>query len=147
MRRFASILLLLVTLIACSSTLAENSTRFDGYTLHHNALPSVSIDPRVAAQYQITRSRYRGLLNVSVIQESPDTTGKAVNAQLEVSYRNPIGRIESIEMREIRERDAIYYIGQFPIVDGETLTFSIEARIPGLKTPLKTQLSQDFYID
>lgn len=126
---------------------AENATRFGDYTLHHNALASASIDPAIARQYGLTRSKFRGLLNVSLIHEIAGTTGKATRARVTASFRNPLGRIQEIRLQEVVEQDAIYYLGQFPIVDGETLHFTVEASLPGQSTPFRAELSQQFFID
>ena len=44
--------LLLVLLLISFSVLAENSTTIPGYIIHHNAIPTASLDPAVANQYE-----------------------------------------------------------------------------------------------
>ena len=48
---------------------------------------------------------------------------------------------------EIRDGEAIYYIGDFRITNQETLNFDIEVTPEGESAPYKAQLSQQFYID
>ena len=54
--------------VTASTVWAENSTSVPGFTIHHNAIPSASLEPSIARQYGIQRSKYRGMLNVSVIK-------------------------------------------------------------------------------
>lgn len=140
-------LLLPILLLAATLCMAENSTRIDGYTIHHNAIPTAMLAPDIAASYGIVRSKYRGLLNVSVIREAPGTTGQPVAARVSAYAVNLIGKRHQIDLREIREGEAIYYIGDFPIVDGENLDFTLEVTPEGLSQPTRATLSQIFYID
>lgn len=140
-------LLLLILLLSAGFCAAENSTRISGYTIHHNAIPTAMLTPEIAGSYDIVRSKYRGLLNVSVIRESPGTTGQAVSARVSAYAINLIGKRHQIDLRQIREDDAIYYIGDFPIVDGETLNFILEVTPEGLTRPTRAAFSQTFYID
>ena len=126
---------------------AENSTREAGYAIHHNAIPSAMLSPEIASRYGLVRSKYRGLLNVSVIREIPGTHGEAVAARVEASARNLAGRVMKIPMREVREGDAIYYLGEFPIVNGETLDFSLKVQPAGARKAIETGLQQQFFID
>ncbi|MCW8908362.1 MAG: DUF4426 domain-containing protein [Sedimenticola sp.] len=140
-------LLLPVLLFIATLCVAENSTRSGDYTIHHNAIPTAMLTPEVAASYDVVRSKYRGLLNVSVIREIPGTTGQPVTANVSAYALNLIGKRHQIDLREIREGEAIYYIGDFPIVDGETLNFTLEVTPEGESRPTRATLSQDFYID
>ncbi len=136
-------LLLLLPMIA----LAENSTRQSGYTIHHNAFPTATLTPDIAGSYQIVRSKYRGMLNVSVIKDKEGTTGTAVSAKINAQSTTLTGQIRNISLREIREGSAIYYIGDFPIVNNETLRFSLDVVPIGLKQHIKAKLEQQFFID
>lgn len=145
--RITRILLLPVLLLCASLGSAENSTRAEPFTIHHNAIPTALLTPEVAGNYNIVRSKYRGLLNVSVIREVAGTTGQAVTARVSASALNLIGKRHQIDLREVREGEAIYYIGDFPIVDGETLNFTLEVTPEGATRPTRATFSQDFYID
>ncbi|MCB1760316.1 MAG: DUF4426 domain-containing protein [Gammaproteobacteria bacterium] len=140
-------LALLAALSLCTVVSAENSTREGIYTVHHNAIPTAILTPEIAGSYNIVRSKYRGLLNISVIQEKAGTTGTAVTAEVRAQSINLIGKIQDIAMREIREEQAIYYIGEYPIVDNETLTFNLEVTPSGSEKPIKSSLKQQFFID
>jgi hypothetical protein len=126
---------------------AENSTSFPGFTVHHNAISTDTLSPEIASQYHIQRSKYRGLLNVSVIQSVPGTTGKPMEAIVMAKATNIRGQMISIPMRKIVEQDAIYYIGEFRIADQETLNFEVSVKPRGETRFQKVKLSQQFFID
>ncbi len=138
---------LISLLLLASNVWAENSTSIPGYTIHHNAIPSATLDPEVARQYHIKRSKYRGFLNVSVIKEIPETTGKAVDAIVMAKATNIRGQLVSIPMRRITEGEAIYFIGEFRIADQDTLNFELQVKPRGETRFHKAQLSQQFFID
>ncbi len=138
--------LLFISLISLP-VLAENSTSIPGYTIHHNAIPSASLDPAIAKQYGIQRSKYRGMLNVSVIKTVPGTTGKSVPAVVLAKATNLRGQLISIAMRQVLEAEAIYYIGEFRIADQETLNFDLQVQPQGETRFYDAKLSQQFFID
>ena len=138
--------LLLISLFTLPAW-AENSTAIPGYTIHHNAIPSASLEPSVARQYGIQRSKYRGMLNVSVIKSVKGTTGKSSEAVVLAKANNIRGQLISIPMRKVTEGDAIYYIGEFRIANYETLNFEIQVQPRGETRFYTAKLSQDFYID
>jgi hypothetical protein len=138
--------LLLVSLISLP-VWAENSTSIPGYTIHHNAIPSASLEPKIAHQYGIQRSKYRGMLNVSIIKSVEGTTGESSEAIVMAKANNIRGQLISIPMRKVTEGEAIYYIGEFRIADQETLNFEIQVKPKGERRFYTARLSQDFYID
>ena len=140
-------LLLLGLFLFSFSAFAENSTSIPGYTIHHNAISTASLDPAVANQYRIQRSKYRGMLNVSVIKDVPDSTGKSVDAIVMANATNIRGQLISIPMRKVTEGDAIYFIGEFRIADQETLNFHLQVKPKGETRFYKAELKQEFFID
>ena len=137
---------LFISLISLSAW-AENSTAIPGYTIHHNAIPTASLDPAIAKQYRIQRSKYRGMINVSVIKTEEGTTGKSSPAVILAKATNIRGQMISIPMRQVLEADAIYYIGEFRIADQETLNFDLQVQPQGESRFYKAKLSQQFFID
>jgi hypothetical protein len=140
------IILLLLTL-SVTSVWAENSTEIPGYVIHHNAIPTAALDSAVAKQYGIQRSKYRGLLNVSVIKSEEGTTGKSSRAIVMAKATNIRGQMISIPMRMVEEGDAIYYIGEFRIANLETLNFDLKVKPRGETRFYNAKLSQQFFID
>jgi hypothetical protein len=126
---------------------AENSTAIPGYTIHHNAIPSATLDPSIARQYGIQRSKYRGMLNVSVIKTVEGTTGISSPAVVLAKATNIRGQLIAIPMRQVEEGEAIYYIGEFRIADQETLNFDLQVQPRGESRFYKAKLSQQFFVD
>jgi hypothetical protein len=126
---------------------AENSTHTGGYTIHHNALTTDSLPVQVATAYGIQRSKSRALLNVSVIRDEPGALGIPVHADIRAVARTLYGQIRPIDMREIVEDKAIYYIADFPIAHREVLMFDFEIMPEGGRYPLRAHMRQEFYTD
>jgi hypothetical protein len=124
---------------------AENMKDFGEYVIHFNAMPTDMLTPQTAREYHITRSRTRGMLNVTILKKVLGSPGQPVHARIDVNARNLAGQGRTIRMRQIREGNAIYYIGEFGVAHEETLKFDITARPQGSRETLAVQFSQDFY--
>lgn len=140
----ASLAVSLLLLLPFSAS-AENSTKIPGHTVHHNALTTDMLSPAVAQSYGIRRSKGRAMLNISVIQDVPGTTGKAVTAEVKAVARNLIGQSREIPLREIREGSAIYYIGDFQVGHREHLTFLLDVTPEGASQASQAKLEHEFY--
>ena len=138
-------LLALVLLTMPLNSLAENSTRTGGYTIHHNAITTDSLPVQVATAYGIQRSKSQALLNVSIIRDEPGTMGTPVHAQIRAVAKTLYGQIRPIELREIVEDKAIYYIADFPVAHHERLHFEFEVLPEGGRYPLRASMHQEFY--
>ena len=148
MRNFLTLLLLLFLLGALPlSAAAENSTQSGEFTVHHNAFKSDFLDPKVAQAYGLQRSKYRGIINISVVREKAGATGTPVPAEISVKAANLMGVPKSIKLRGIREQNAIYYIDDFPIVDGEIVNFELKVIPTGSDRPIRAKFHQQFYVE
>ena len=126
---------------------AENSKDFGEYVVHFNALATDMLPPKVARDYHITRSRNRGMVNITVLKKVLGSPGQPVHARVEARAENLVGQARDIRLREIREGKAIYYIGEFRVAHEETLKFTVRARPQGTHDSLEVHFSQDFYTD
>ncbi|HYQ71180.1 MAG TPA: DUF4426 domain-containing protein [Gammaproteobacteria bacterium] len=125
--------------------MAENSKDFGNYVLHYNALATDMLPPAVARDYHITRSQNRGMLNITLLKKVLGSPGQPVHARVETSAKNLAGQTRSIDMREIREGNAIYYIGEFGVANEETLNFRVRVKPQGESDFFEVEFSQDFY--
>jgi len=130
-----------------NSARAENSTHAGEYTIHHNAIPTVMLSPEIATHYGIQRSGYQAMLNVALIHEKAGTIGTPTPAKVEVDASNLLSMPKSIKLREIREGDAIYYIGEFPIIDGEIVRFEIKVTPEGSDQVLTAKFHEQFFVE
>ena len=104
----------------------ETSRDMGDYVVHFNALSTDQLTVEIAKAYGIVRSPNRGMLNISIIKKAPGTTGNSVAGTVTASASNLTGQLKQINVREIREGDAIYYIGEVTVANEETLNFSAE---------------------
>jgi hypothetical protein len=125
--------------------MAENSRDFEQYVVHFNALATDVLPPQVAREYRITRSQNRGMINITILKKVLGSPGQPVHAHVTATAQNLAGQHREIRMREIREGNAIYYIGEFRVANEETLKFNVRARPQGTPDHLEVQFSQDFY--
>jgi len=114
------------------------------HVVHFSALSTDQIPPEVARAYNIIRSKNRAMLNVSVLEE---TTSKPVTASVEVKTVNLTGQLKNVVMRKIEEQDAIYYIGEVPVANRETLVFDISVTPEGATEPSELRFQRQFYSD
>ena len=124
---------------------AENSRDFGQFVVHYNAMATDMVPPQVARKHHITRSQNRGMINITVLKKVLGSPGQPVHAHIDVNARNLAGQGRTIRLREIREGNAIYYIGAFGIANEETLKFDVRARPQGSQEFVEVQFSQDFY--
>lgn len=114
------------------------------HIVHFSALPTDELPPEIARAYNIVRSKNRALLNVSVLTE---TGGKAVPAAVEVKTVNLTGQLKNVTMRRIDEGDAIYYIGETPVANQETLVFDIKVTPEGVSQASDLRFKRQFFSD
>lgn len=145
-KRVITLLQLAVTLLATLplTALAQNAVRHGELTVHYNALPTTDLDADVARQYGITRSSGRALLNVTVRKGEPGSD-RGVPAQITAAATNLNGQRQQLNMREVREGDAIYYIGEARVADKDTLSFEIEVSTQGSDAPIRASFQQTFF--
>ena len=127
--------------------LAQNATQIPGYTIHHNAMTTDTLTPQVAKAYNIQRSKNRGMLNVSVTKELPGTTGVPVKAKVTATATNLTGQSRDIEMREVLDGDAVYYLADFRVTNQETLDFKLDIQPDGASSHFQASLRQQFFTE
>jgi len=131
-------------LIALSAR-AENSQDFGDYVVHFNALTTDILQPKVATEYGIKRSGSHAMLNVVVLRKVLGATGQPVTATVTGIATTLNGQQRNLNLREIREPNAIYYIADFGIGNEEILTFTLDVRPEGETDSFKVQFRQQFF--
>ena len=131
-------------LIALSAR-AENSQDFGDYVVHFNALTTDILQPKVATEYGIKRSGSHAMLNVVVLRKVLGATGQPVTATVTGIATTLNGQQRNLNLREIREPNAIYYIADFGIGNEEILTFMLDVRPEGETNSFKVQFRQQFF--
>ncbi|MGQ0657230.1 MAG: DUF4426 domain-containing protein [Chromatiales bacterium] len=126
-------------------TASEQSVTFGDYTIHYSAFTTDLLQPEVAQAYQITRSKGRALLNVSVLKKLMGTTGKPVRATVKATAATLNAQLRTIDVRELNDNGAVYYIGEFPVGNEETLKFKLEVTPEGEPSPYTATFDQQFF--
>ena len=121
-----------------------SSAEIGDHVVHFSAQTTDQLPPEVARAYNIVRSPNRAMLNVSVLRAEDN---KAVEASVAVKTVNLTGQLKNVTMRQITEQDAIYYIGETPVANRETLIFDITVVPDGVGTPSEVRFKRQFYTD
>ena len=114
------------------------------HVVHFSALTTDRLPAEIARTYSITRSKDRAMLNVSVVAKADQ---KSVPADVVVKASNLTGQIKSITIRRIDEQEAIYYIGDTPVANRETLIFDITVTPDGIDRSSDIRFMQEFFTD
>ncbi len=114
------------------------------YTVHFSAQSTDQLPPQIAQAYNIVRSKNRAMLNVSVIRKADQAP---VAAAITVKTVNLTGQLKDVSMRQIDEQDAIYYIGETPVANRETLIFDISVQPEGAARVSDVRFKRQFYTD
>jgi hypothetical protein len=125
----------------------ENFQEFGDYVVHFNAQATSMLPPEVARAYGIQRSSNRAMINVTVIRKVPGSTGQPTQAVVSVDASNLTGQLKEVDVREVREGEAIYYIGELSVANRETLIFNISVRPEGATESFRVRFQQQFYTD
>jgi len=127
---------------------ANNGYSFDKYVVYHNAFTADTLPAGMASAYGILRSKYKGVLNLSIQQKAGEGKfNKPVNARVTVKAVNLTGQMKELESRRVTEGEAIYYLSEFRVSNEEIITFNIMVLPEGEKIPLEFKFKRQFYTD
>jgi hypothetical protein len=124
---------------------AEQAKDLGDYVVHYIAFTTDTLPPEVARNYGITRSRSRGMINITVLKKGAGIAGKPVPAAVEVSAVNMSNQYRSVPVREIRDGEAIYYIGEFNVSNEDALDFHIQVHPEKTENSYEIRYRQEFF--
>lgn len=113
------------------------------YQVHFSAFESTFLSPQIANQYQITRSRFQAVINVSVLD--PRKNNAAAQVELSGQAKNLLGHNIELKFKEVKEEQAIYYLEQLKYSNEETFRFFLEIETPEGRYPV--QFMKKFYVN
>jgi hypothetical protein len=122
----------------------ESMKDIGDHVVHFSAQSTDELSPEVARAYNIVRSKNRAMLTISVVR---DADNASVPAKVTVKTVNLTGQLKNIAMRPIEEQDAIYYIGETPVANRETLIFDITVTPEGAAGSSEVRFKREFYTD
>ena len=129
---------------ATFQTHASNMKKMGSMNIHYIALNATFLTPEIAKTYGIERSRYNGLINISVL-DNTIKTHPAKYVSISGTARNLAGQNKTIEFVQVKEGDAIYYLAQVNYRNEETIVFDLNISDSSESHNLK--FSQKFYVD
>ncbi len=138
------LLTITLSLFATTNVNAENMKKLGSMNVHYIAIGSTFFTPEIAKAYGITRSRYNGLINISVL-DNTKAGNPAKTISINGQAKNNLGQFKNLEFKEIKEGSAIYYLAQVSYNNEETLHFTLEINDGKEQQTLK--FSQKFYVD
>ena len=118
------------------------SVDIGNHIVHFSAQSTDQLPPEIARTYNFVRSKNRAMLTVSVIDED---TGLPVTAVVTVKTVNLTGQLKNVNMRTITEQQSIYYIGETPISNRETLVFDISVAPDGVDKATDVRFRRQFF--
>jgi hypothetical protein len=145
-----SLLVVMLPLLCSSistSLWAEQSKTFSDYVVYYNAFSTDMLQPSVAKQYGIKRSKNRAMFNISVQKKIMGTTGQPVAADISGKAINLNAQTKTLEPRKIVEGTAIYYIGEFSVTHREVLDFDFNITPEGESNPYNLKFRQQFFTE
>ncbi len=129
--------------VMVSNVYAEKSKDYGDYIVHYNAFTTDALHAETAKHYNIRRSKNRGMINISV--QKKNKKNSAVTADVSGTASNLTGQLKSLDITEVKEGEAIYYISDFSVTNRETLDFSVNIKVAGKDKPLKVTFRQQFF--
>lgn len=142
---FLKALFILTLSLASLNSYAENSKEFGDYVVHYNAFRSDTISAEVAKQYNLARANNRVLINIAVLKKVMHTTGKPTSSTITGHASNLTGQLKKLKFKEITEGNAIYYLAETKISDGEFLKFNLKILPEGETKAARLQFDKRFF--
>lgn len=121
---------------------AEQKQELGNWDVHYIAFNTTFLTPQVAKQNGIVRSKFNGLINISVLDKQDKTaqsvilTGEAINL---------LGVSKKLTFKQVTEGKAIYYLAVLPFSDREQYRISVSINDGLEQKTLKFQ--HKFYAD
>lgn len=131
--------------LLASPALAQQSETFGPYELHYSVVNTTFLEPKIAATYGITRGEKRAILNLAVREKLAD--GSAARAMVLQGKTWDLIQNQTLDFREIREGEAIYYIAEFPFINEEWRFFEIDFRPAGAQQTYTFKFKHQLYVD
>lgn len=145
-RHFKQLSALILFLFGLFSTnaVAENMKKMGSLNVHYMAIGATFLTPEIAKAYGIERSKYNGLINISVLDNTKrNTPAKAVS--IVGRAVNNAGQMKQLSFEEVKEGQAIYYLAQVNYRHDETIKFSLT--ITDGNESHELNFTKTFYVD
>ncbi len=122
----------------------DTTTDFAEYTVRHVVFNSTFVLPEVAKIYKLKRSKYESLLNISVYKKGE---AGSIPATISGTVKNLMQQQKVLDIKEIEEKNAVYYLSPVRVANEELLHFELIIRPNGSQQDLTVKFSQKVYAD
>lgn len=143
-RLFSRLLVIGIFIFASGISQANKPQVFGDYTVHYNAFNTDTLQPEMAAAYNIVRSKNRGMMTISIVKKI-DSKSQPIRANVSASASNLTGQFRTFKMREVDEGNSIYYLSEFHVADEEILNFTLQIFPEGNGQSMTVKFRQKFF--
>jgi len=146
MKVLMTIALTLLSTLCLARDNGEQKQVFGDYEVHYIGLNSTFLTPEVAKAYDITRSGSLGYLSVSILKKAAKgELAKPVSGRVEGQLRNLIGQAKTLQFKQVKESNAVYYITTFRFDDEDMYNLNLKVTPDGQTRTFDVKFSQRFY--
>jgi len=121
---------------------AAEVSRLGVLEVHGIAVPTTELTPEAAKDYNITPAAGRGLLTVTLIKKGSAGKAESVPGQVYAGGFTQNNHLFSVPIREVRQPDGVYYLGEFRYNAPDTIRFLVNANVLG--KPMKVEFVRAF---
>ena len=141
---FVLLAALMLLLLCTPRAAAGQSQQFGDHVVYYSALSTDMLTPEVARAYGLVRSSHQGLLNIAIRRAGDD--GPAETGTVRGSAVNLSGQRVPVKFQEVRDGEAIYYLGTFPVSGSDTVRFDLTITPKG-DGAHRLDFSRDYVVD
>jgi hypothetical protein len=138
------IILIWLTLLPTLS-LAQQTETFGPFDLHYSVVNTTFLDPEIASSYGITRGKKRAILNLALRENLVDKS--EARSMLLQGRTWDLIQSQTLEFKEIREGEAVYYIAEFAFINEEWRFFEVNFRPSGADQTYSFKFKHQLYVD
>jgi len=134
--------LLLAAALTVSSAQAVEIAKVGDLEMHCVAVPTTELTPEAAKAYNVEPSPSRGLLTITLMKKTRPGEAKSIPGQVYAGAVNQNNYLSSIPIREVRNGNEVYYLGEYRVATPDTLRFLVNANVLG--KAMKTEFTRAF---
>ena len=105
---------------------AQRQQTFGDTTVYYNAFPSTFLTPDIAREFEVTRSKTNGVLNITL-----NKGGKNIAANVQGTVQTGDAKPTPLTFRQVGKNGEINYLAQFPVAGPQTFTFKVDVKAGG----------------
>ncbi|NBB10605.1 DUF4426 domain-containing protein [Pseudomonas sp. SLFW] len=122
MARLIALLGMLMTLgtplMAANSASPNRQEQFGDLIIHYNAFASGLLQPAIAQEAGLIRSKGQGVINITAVKN-----GKTVPATVSGTIQDLTGREKPLTFKPFNENSAVNYLAQFAVEPDSSATY------------------------